>query len=365
MSACQVGDQRVPGSLLAELAARMEESNASDLHLQEGLPPYLRVVGGLRPQEDMGPLDGDALAAIVRELLDERSVGRLESHGAVDAGVRFGGMRMRVNVFRHEGGLAASIRRIPAAPPVFQDLNLPSVVKRFANLPRGLVIVCGPTGSGKSTTLAALVNHINSTRRAHIVTIEDPVEFVHPSRTGLVVQREVGRHTSSFADALRDALREDPDVLLVGEMRDLETIELALRAAETGHLVFSTLHTSGAAGSLARIVDAFEPGARSTVRVQLSLVLVGVVSQVLLPTKDGKGRVPACEVLVVNDAVRHLIRENKLEQIPNLIQAGGADGMLTFPAHIAELARAGKIDTAGGLEAVGEAWRIADILFEG
>jgi twitching motility protein PilT len=273
-------------------------------------------------------------------------------------------MRLRMAAFRHSGGLAISFRRIPATPPGFGELHLPPVIKRFAALPRGLVVLCGPTGCGKSTTAAALIHLINTSRRAHIITIEDPIEYVHKSRTSLVAQREVGRHTSSFADALREGLREDPDVLLVGEMRDVETIALALRAAETGHLVFSTLHTSGAAGSIARIIDAFEPDARSTVRTQLSLVLMGVVSQVLLPTSDGKMRVPVCEVLIPTDAVRHLIRENKLEQIPNIIQAGAGEGMLSFSAHIAQLTKDGLIDTAGGLEVVGEAWRISDMLFE-
>jgi twitching motility protein PilT len=343
----------------------MGESNASDLHLQQDQPPYLRIIGGLHPQKDLGLVDNVMLEGLVQKLLTEDEIKRLESLGATDAGVILEGIRFRLNAFKHDSGLAMSLRRIPDEPPGFQELNLPAVVKRLANLPRGLVIICGPTGSGKSTTLAAIIHHINSTRRVHIITIEDPIEFVHKSRTGLVVQREIGKHTGSFADALRDALREDPDVLLVGEMRDLETIELALRAAETGHLVFSTLHTFGAAGSLARIVDAFEPGARSTIRVQLSLVLMSVVSQVLLPTKDGRSRIPACEVLMLNDAARHLIRTNKLEQIPNLIQAGASEGMISFSGNIAELARAGLIDTAGGLEAVGEGWRIADMLFEG
>jgi twitching motility protein PilT len=342
----------------------MEECNASDLHLQEGHKPYIRIVAGLAPQDDFEPVNGVTLKAILADLLSRAGIGQLEESGSVDAGVQLPGMRLRINAFQHEGGLAISFRRIPTRPPVFSELNLPSVIKRFSNLPRGLVIMCGPAGSGKSTTLAALVHHINSTRRAHIITIEDPIEFIHKPLTGLIAQREVGRDTESFASALKEALREDPDVLLVGEMRDTETIDLSLRAAETGHLVFSTLHTSGAAGSISRIIDAFEAGARSTVRVQLSLTLMGVVSQILLPTRDGKGRVPVCEVLVVNDAVRHLIRENKLEQIPNMIQSGAADGMLSFASHIAELNRAGKIDTAGGLEAVGEGWRIADVLFE-
>ncbi len=350
--------------LLNELVSRLEEFDASDLHMQEGYPPYLRLVTGLAPQEDLGPVDGATLRVILADVLDQDVLARIEESGAADAGIDFPVMRLRVNAYRHLGGLAASFRRIPTTPPVFSDLNLPSVIKRFASLPRGLVIICGPAGCGKSTTLASLIHHINSTRRTHIITIEDPIEFVHKPLTGLVAQREVGSHTESFAAALRDALREDPDVLLVGEMRDVETIDLALRAAETGHLVFSTLHTSGAAGSLARIIDAFEAGARDTVRVQLSLSLMGVVSQILLPTKDGRSRVPACEVLVINDAARNLIRENKLEQIPNIIQSGASEGMITFPGHIAELNKAGKIDTAGGLEAVGEGWRIADVLFE-
>jgi twitching motility protein PilT len=365
MSASNINNLSVPHEWLAVLVSRMLESNASDLHLQQDHPPYLRIIGGLHPQSDLGPLDADKIEELVQELLEEPAINILDERGAVDISAILGGLRFRINVFRHDGGLALSMRRIPDDPPGFQELNLPAVVKRLANLPRGLVIVCGPTGSGKSTTLAAVINHINSTRRVHIITIENPIEFVHKSKTGLVVQREIGKHCESFSGALRDALREDPDVIAVGEMRDLETIELALRAAETGHLVFSTLHTFGAAGSLSRIVDAFDPGTRSTIRVQLSLVLMSVVSQVLLPTKDGKGRIPACEVLMVNDAARHMIRTNKLEQIPNLIQAGGTEGMISFPASITELAKSGVIDTAAGLESIGEGWRIADMLFEG
>ncbi len=357
-------DQTPRQELLLELVRRMDESNASDLHLQEGFPPYLRLVAGLTAQDDLGPVDADTLKAILAEVLDRDALALLDERGSADVGIQLPDMRLRLNAFRHEGGLAASFRRIPTAPPAFAELNLPPVIKRFANLPHGLVIICGPAGSGKSTTLAALIHHINSTRRDHIITIEEPIEFIHKPLTSLVAQREVGRHTGSFASALRDSLREDPNILLVGEMRDLETIDLVLRAAETGHLVYSTLHTSGAAGSLARIIDAFEPSGRATIRVQLSLSLMGVVSQVLLPTKDGKGRVPACEILIVNDAARHLIRENKLEQIPNIIQAGASEGMQTFSGHIAQLSKAGKIDTAGGLEAVGEGWRIADMLFE-
>jgi len=349
---------------IRELAARMEESNASDLHLQEGEPPSLRIVGGLAPQNDLEPVDRKMLETILESFLQPEELERLENTGAVDSGVQLPTMRLRLAAFRHAGGLAISLRRIPLNPPAFQDLNLPPVIRRFANLPRGLVIICGPTGCGKSTTAAALIHIINTSRRSHIVTIEDPIEFRHKSRTSLVAQREVGRHTTSFAHALREGLREDPDVLLVGEMRDVETIALALQAAETGHLVFSTLHTSGATGSIARIIDAFEPSARPTVRTQLSLVLMGVVSQILLVTTDGRRRVPVCEILVPNDAVRHLIREGKLEQIPNMIQAGGSEGMMSFAAHIAQLTKSGVIDTAGGLEAVGEAWRIADMLFE-
>jgi twitching motility protein PilT len=288
----------------------------------------------------------------------------LETYGAVDAGVQFPELRFRINAFKHVGGIAISLRRIPVIPPGFHELNLPAVVKKFANLSRGLVILCGPTGCGKSTTLAALIDIINTGRRSHIITIEDPIEFVHKSKLSLVAQREIGRHTGTFSDALRDALREDPNVLLVGEMRDLETIELALRAAETGHLVFSTLHTSGAAQSISRMIDVFDPGTRDIIRTQVSMVLVGVVSQMLIPTKDGKSRIPACEVLVVNDAIRNLIRENKIEQIENIIQSGASEGMITFAHYISDLVKTGKIDTAKGSEALGDSWKIADMVFE-
>ena len=350
---------------LGSLISRMEDTGASDLHLQEGEPPFLRIIAGLAPQPDLEPVKREMIRTIIDGLLSEEKKSALEKLGAVDAGVHLPTMRMRLAAFKHAGGLALSFRVIPATPPTFQELGLPAAVRRFANLNRGLVIICGPTGCGKSTTAAAIIHQINSSRRAHIITIEDPVEFIHKSLTSLVAQREVGKHTSSFADALREGLREDPDVLLVGEMRDVETIELALRAAETGHLVLSTLHTSGAAGSMARIIDAFEAGARAMIRTQLSLVLMGVLSQILIPTKDGKRRVPVCEILILNDAARHLIRENKLEQISNVIQSGTEEGMLSFSSHIAELAKDGIIDTAGGLDAVGEAWRLADMLFEG
>jgi twitching motility protein PilT len=357
------GQPRPSGDVFADLLSRMEASDASDLHLQVGVRPCIRVTGRLLPQEDLKPTDGVWLEALLNTLLPKPALERLEKRGACDAGVQLEGVRLRLNAFKHLNGLAVSMRRIPMEPPLFHRLNIPAVVKHFANLPRGLVVLCGPTGSGKSTTLASLIHLINTTRRAHIITIEDPIEFLHESKLSLVAQREIGEHTPSFADALRDALREDPNVILVGEMRDLETIELALRAAETGHLVFSTLHTSGAAGSVSRIVDVFEPASRETVRIQLSLVLMGIVSQLLVPTLDGKSRVPICEIMVVNDAVRNLIRENKFEQIVNVIQSGGDDGMVTFAGHAAELVRSGKIDSSLGMETVGEGRRVADMLF--
>jgi len=356
--------ERVATRFMGELTRRLKESNASDLHLQEGEPPAIRIVSGLSPQKDLGVVDSAILNYLMEEYLDSEGLDYFEKNGAVDAGVQLADMRLRMAAFRHMGGMAISFRYIPSTPPDFDRLNLPQVIKRLANLPRGLVIFCGPTGCGKSTTVASLIHMINRSRKAHIITVEEPIEFIHHSINCLIAQREVGHHTQSFAGALREALREDPDVILVGEMRDVDTIELALRAAETGHLVFSTLHTSGAAGSISRIIDAFEPEARSTVRTELSLVLMGVVSQILMPAKDGLTRIPVCEILIPNDAVRHLIRENKIEQIPNIIQSGVAEGMLSFSAHIASLTKDGKIDTAGGLEAVGEAWRIADMLFD-
>jgi len=348
--------------LLRELSSRLKTNNGSDLHLQEGELPALRIVAGLTSQTDLGILIGDVMREILSQLLNEEQLEKYEKSGAVDAGVNLHDMRLRLAAFKHFGGVAISLRRFPAKPPTFQDINLPLVIKRFAKLGRGLVIFCGPTGCGKSTTASAIIHMINSQRRAHIITIEEPIEFVHRSKTSLVAQREVGIHTTSFACALREALREDPDVLLVGEMRDRETIELALTASETGHLVFSTLHTAGAAGSISRIIDAFDSGTRDTIRTQLSMVLEGVVSQILVPTKDGSIRVPICEVLIPNDAVRHLIRENKIEQIPNIIQSGGHEGMLSFNAHIQQLVKESVIDVAGGLDAVNESWRLAEAL---
>jgi len=307
-------------------------------------------------------MHGTVLNCFLERLLNKTQLEKLESSGAVDAGIFLKDMRLRLAAFKHYGGIAISLRRFPSKPPTFQDINLPTVIKRFANLPRGLVIFCGPTGCGKSTTASAILHLINSQRRAHIITIEEPIEFIHISKVSLVAHREVGIHTTSFANALREALREDPNVLFVGEMRDRETIELALTASETGHLVFSTLHTSGAVGSIGRIIDAFDAGSRDTIRTQLSMVLEGVVSQILVPSKDGSKRVPICEVLIPNSAVRHLIRENKIEQIPNIIQAGSHEGMLSFNGHIQQLVKAGLIDVAGGFDATGEGWRLAEIV---
>ena len=260
------------------------------------------------------------------------------------------GLRQRVNVFRQQGHLCASIRLLRPEVPTLEDLDLPPAVRMFANQPRGLVLVTGPTGSGKSTTLAAMIQHINATRRCHIVTIEDPVEYMYTPKGCVIHQREVGSDTKNFASALRSSLREDPDVILVGEMRDFETISAALTAAETGHLVFSTLHTIGAANTVDRIINACPGEIQQEVRTQLSGVLKGCITQELLPLADGSGRTAALEILVATDAALNLIREAKAYQLPSLMQTGAKDGMQTLNLHLARLVQAGRVDYAAALE---------------
>jgi twitching motility protein PilT len=305
----------------------MLEQKASDLHLSTGNPPILRINGELH-RVDFPPLENDGLKAMLYEIAPEYKIKLYEESGDVDFGYEITGIsRFRANYFNQKNGIAAVFRQIPARVWSFDDFErmdapLPPVLKKFAMLHKGLVLLTGPTGSGKSTTLATMVDYANKNRRDHIITIEDPIEFVHESRGCLINHREVGVHTRTFASALRGALREDPDIILVGEMRDLETIELALVAATTGHLVFGTLHTESAAKTVDRVIDVFPADQQNKIRATLSESLRGVVAQNLFKRVDKKGRVAALEVLVFTTAIANLVREGKTHQIPGMIQVG-------------------------------------------
>jgi twitching motility protein PilT len=306
----------------------------------------MRLHGELTPI-DNEPLSKDAVHRMVYEILNDDQRRQFEESRDLDFAIELGDIaRFRVNVFNQRNGEGAVFRVIPTQLRTLQELGMPEVIQALAARENGLVLVTGPTGSGKSTTLAAMIDLINSTTRKHIITLEDPIEFVHRSKTSLVNQREIGPHTKSFASALRAALREDPDVILVGEMRDLETISLALTAAETGHLVFGTLHTKSAPKTIDRVIDAFPPGQQQQIRVQLAEALQGVVSQLLLPTKDKKGRVAALEIMVATVAIRNLIREAKTHQMPSAIQTGTQLGMQSLEQALKTLLMQGRVDRA-------------------
>jgi twitching motility protein PilT len=305
----------------------MFDQGASDLHLATGNPPILRIRGELQ-RVDFPPLENDSLKAMLYEIAPEYKIKHFEETGDVDFGYEIPNVsRFRANFFNQKNGVGAVFRQIPSKVLSFEDFEkwdspLPAVLKKFAMLNRGLVVVTGPTGSGKSTTLAAMMDYANKNRRDHIITVEDPIEFVHESKGCLVNHREVGVHTKSFASALRGALREDPDIILVGEMRDLETIELAITAASTGHLVFGTLHTPSAAKTVDRIIDVFPADQQNKIRATLSEALRGVVAQNLFKRIDKKGRVAALEVMVFTTAIANLVREGKTHQLPGMIQVG-------------------------------------------
>src|SRR5256885_15563285 len=315
----------------------MFEQKASDLHLSSNNNPMLRINGELH-RVDHAPLDNDELKKMLYEIAPEYKVKVFEETGDVDFGYEIPGKaRYRANFFNQKYGVAAVFRQIPSKVLTADQLGLPPIMKKFAALHKGMVLVTGPTGSGKSTTLAAIVDHANKTRKDHIITVEDPIEFVHQSQECLVNHREVGLHTKSFASALRGALREDPDIILVGEMRDLETIELAITAAATGHLVFGTLHTPSAAKTIDRVIDVFPAGQQNQIRNTLSEALKGVVAQNLFKRIDVKGRVCALEILVVTPAIANLIREAKTFQIPGMLQVGKKHGMQTLDDAIMDL----------------------------
>ena len=331
------------GIRIESLLEECVRTKASDLHLQVGLPPILRIDGALQPIGGYGALDEVTVERLVFSTLEEDQKQILIKDKEFDYSFSFGDLgRFRVNAFHEKGNLAGAFRLIPNEIKSIADLGMPSVVTSFADYPRGLVLVTGPTGSGKSTTLAALVDKINREKACHIITIEDPIEFTHKSRRSVVVQREVHYDTYSFSAALRSALREDPDVVLIGEMRDLETISAAITIAETGHLVFATLHTNSASQSIDRMIDVFPPHQQPQVRSQLSNILMAICAQRLVPAIGG-GRVVAAEIMIANPAVRSVIREGKTHQLDTIIQTGADQGMQTMDRTLVKLIQTGVI----------------------
>ena len=319
------------------------DSGASDLHLSTGSIPMVRIHGDMKKLQ-LPEMDNDSMIQIAKDILNENQQHIFKENLEIDFSTELKGKgRFRVNFFEQLNGVSAVFRTIPSVVKSSEELGIPPILNQLAELDRGLVLMTGPTGSGKSTTLAAMIDHINEVQDRHIITVEDPVEYFHSSRNSLINQRELGHSTHSFTNALKSALREDPDVILVGEMRDLETIQLALTAAETGHLVFSTLHTSSAVKTIDRIIDVFPTDSKAYIRSMLSESLVAVVAQKLLKKTTGDGRVPACEIMIANTAIKNLIREDKIYQIPSLIQAGGKEGMQTLDQDLQRLLDQGLI----------------------
>ena len=342
--------QVIPTGQLPKLEAiltRAVEAKASDVHIHAGAALQMRVGGSLRELK-LGLLEPDATEALLFSALTDAQQAQLREHSDLDFAIQLSTGRFRANIYKQQRGWDGVFRPIPATPPSLEDLGLPKSLERLTQWHQGLVLITGPAGCGKSSTLAALVNMINSSRREHIITVEDPIEFVHPSKQCVVNQRQAGKHTLSFANALRAALREDPDVIVIGELRDLETISLAITAAETGHLVLATLHTSSAIRTINRVLDVFPPKQQSQVRAMVSESLKAIVSQRLVPSADGNRRVPALEVLFVKPSVSNLIRDEKTFQIRSVMQTGKAEGMALLDDSLFDLVRSGAItkDTA-------------------
>ena len=339
----------LPAPDLATLLSAVMDRGASDLHLQVGQAPVLRVSGEMIPYE-CPSLTPEHTQEITSHILPPPLQERLDREGGADFAIPFGDhARFRVSILKAKGNYGLVFRLIPSRLLPMDQIGLPPAVQALLTRPRGLILVTGPTGSGKSTTLASMVNWINENRQSHIITIEDPIEYYHPHKKSVVTQREVHVDVTSFAEAIRGALRQDPDVILVGEMRDLETIEAAVTAAETGHLVFGTLHTTGAARTITRIVDAFPANTKEMIRAQLSTSIVAVISQVLM-RKTGGGRVAGFEIMVNTPSIANLIRENKIYLIESELQTGAKHGMIQLDAHLAQLVQAGKVDAEEAVE---------------
>jgi len=356
-----------PQVSLSELLHRLSELGGSDLHVTTGTPPLVRLHGEIRPLDGYRPLTSSETKQLAYSVLTDAQKHRFEENLELDFSFGVKGLsRFRANIFNQRGAVGAVFRAIPYEIKTFEELGLPPIVKELCNKPRGLVLVTGPTGSGKSTTLAAVIDKINKERHEHILTIEDPIEFLHNHKSCIVNQREVNADTKGFAQALRTALRQDPDVVLVGEMRDLETIESALRIAETGHLTFATLHTNSAVSTINRIIDVFPSMQQAQVRAQLSLTLEGILCQSLLPRADGRSRVLAMEILIPNSAIRNLIREDKVHQIYSMMQTGqDIHGMQTFNQSLASLFHKRQISRETAMQRTSNVNELRDLIDRG